>query len=303
MGEPQRAAESHGKAQRIQERLVRENPDNAEFAGQLGGTLHNIANIDLVQQRFGEAKQKLLGAIVLQKKALAANPRNPTFRHALQGHYTNLQTVARGLGDDALAQEAQRGLDELAASDPQLRVVDAHLASVMKGEAAKDNSDRLALAQRAYDTKRYALAARLWGEALVTDPKLGDGRQAQHRYNAACSAALAGCGKGQGDPPPDDAAKTTLRNEALGWLKAELATWSSALESGPAQARAFVVQVLDHWKQDLDLAGVHDERELAKLTEAERQQWQALWADVDTLRKHAATDPANAAPTETEKRP
>ena len=49
-----------------------------------------------------------------------------------------------------------------------------------------------------YDRALHAHAARMWAEALATDPKLGDDRQAQPRYNAACAAALAGCRPGQG---------------------------------------------------------------------------------------------------------
>ena len=62
----------------------------------------------------------------------------------------------------------------------------------------KDKAERLRLAQRAYDKALHATAARLWAEALAADPKLGDDRQAQHRYNAACAAALAGVRPGQG---------------------------------------------------------------------------------------------------------
>jgi tetratricopeptide (TPR) repeat protein len=282
-GHPQRAAESQGKALMIRQRLVRENPDNPDFASELGGSLHNIANIDLAQQKFGEAKQRLLDAIVLQKKALAANPRNPTYRKALQGHYANLLNAARGLGDDALAREAQRGLDEQAATDPQRLVLDSDIIAVMDGKAAKDNDHRLALAQHAYDTKRYALAARLFSEAMEADPKLGDDRQTQHRYNGACSAALAGCSQGKDDPAPVEAAKVKLRKQALDWLKAELAVWFKLVESGPPQAKAFIVQILNHWKNDADLVGIRDEKELAKLPDSERDAFTRLWAEVDAL--------------------
>ena len=83
----------------------------------------------------------------------------------------------------------------------------ARLPALLKGEDhPKDAAERLALAQMCYDTKRHAAAARFWAEALAADPKLGDDRQAGHRYNAACAAALAGAGQGKDDPPPDDAA-------------------------------------------------------------------------------------------------
>ena len=38
-----------------------------------------------------------------------------------------------------------------------------------------------------------------------------------------------------------------------------------------------------HWKEGTDLAGIRDEKELARLPEEERKEWQSLWADVELL--------------------
>ncbi len=129
--------------------------------------------------------------------------------------------------------------------------------------------------------------ARLWAEALSTDPKLGDDREASHRYSAACSAALAAAGQGEDDPPPDQPARAKLRAQALEWLKAELTVWRKVLETGPAQARPTVVQTLQNWKQDTDLAGIRNEKELAQLNEPERKQCQTLWAELEAVLKRA----------------
>jgi tetratricopeptide (TPR) repeat protein len=82
-----------------------------------------------------------------------------------------------------------------------------------------NNADRIELAQLAYDLKKFALASRLFAEALAIDPNLGDHRQAQYRYKAARAAALAAAGKGEDEPPLDDPAKAKLRRQALDWLK------------------------------------------------------------------------------------
>jgi hypothetical protein len=68
---------------------------------------------------------------------------------------------------------------------------------------------------------------------------------------------------------------------------AERDTWAKLLESGPPQWRPFIVQTLQHWKVDTDLAGVRDPEALAKLPEAERKEWKALWANVEALLKRA----------------
>ncbi len=69
----------------------------------------------------------------------------------------------------------------------------------------------------------------------------------------------------------------------MAWLKAELLAWTKLLESGPPQARPAIAQTLDHWKQDGDFASLRDAEALARLPEAERADWQALWAEVDAL--------------------
>ena len=158
------------------------------------------------------------------------------------------------------------------------------LPAILRGEQKpKDNVERLGLAQIAYDSRSFAAAARLRAEAMAIDPKLGDARQPQHRYDAACAAALAGSGQGKDDPPPDDASKTKLRRQAFDWLKAELSAWTKVLDSGPPQARPFIAQTLQHWKVDSDLAAIRDPAALAKLSEAERKDWQALWFSVDAM--------------------
>ena len=155
----------------------------------------------------------------------------------------------------------------------------------------KDNAERLDLARMAYDRKLFTAAARLWAEALASDPKLGDDRQAGHRYNAACAASLAAAAQDKPDPPRDDAAKEKLRGQALNWLKAELATWAKLLESGPPQARPAIAQVLTHWKQDPDLAGIRDGAALMKLPAPEQKAFAQLWADVASLLKTAEAKP------------
>jgi hypothetical protein len=109
--------------------------------------------------------------------------------------------------------------------------------------------------------------------------------RAQNRYNAACAAALAGCGQGKDDPPLDEPTKARWRKQAIEWLKADLAAWSKVLESGPPQARQSVSQTLQHWKGDPDLAGIRDEAALARLPEAEQRVCRTLWAEVDALLK------------------
>jgi tetratricopeptide (TPR) repeat protein len=134
---------------------------------------------------------------------------------------------------------------------------------------------------------RDALAA--FGEAQRLDRSLSESRQWRLLYHAARAAAKAAAGKGKDEPPPDDTSKRKLRRQALDWLRAEYKAWYHALESGAPQAGTSIAEALRGWKQDADLGGIRDDAALARLPEADRNEWQALWADVDSLLRLAAT--------------
>jgi hypothetical protein len=89
-------------------------------------------------------------------------------------------------------------------------------------------SERLWFALMAHDKKRYNAAVRLSTDAFKADPKLADNFQGAHRYHAAGAAVLAASGLCDDDPKPDEAARKTLRAQALNWLKSDLAAWSKA---------------------------------------------------------------------------
>jgi hypothetical protein len=196
----------------------------------------------------------------------------------------NLIITSRTVGDSAGAAEAGRELAELRDSDPAIKALDSRLAAVIQGEQKPSNeADRLQLALRAYEKALHKTASTLWGDALEANPKLGDDRRTQHRYNAACAAALAASGQGKDDPKPDDTAKAKLRAQALDWLKAELEAWDRVAKKAGAGDKELVVNTLAHWKQDSDLASLRDPKSLEALPEAERLEWQVLWVQVEEL--------------------
>jgi hypothetical protein len=133
----------------------------------------------------------------------------------------------------------------------------------------------------------YAAAARLHRDAFAAERGSAGPVPAGVRYDAACDAALAGCGQGKDGSKLDDKERGRLRQQALDWLRADLAWWGRALAGG-WQTAATVRQQLRHWQGDPDLAGVRDKAALAKLPEAERAGWRKLWAGVDYLRRRSA---------------
>jgi tetratricopeptide (TPR) repeat protein len=107
----------------------------------------------------------------------------------------------------------------------------------------------------------FAASTSLWSAAFAVDPSLVENLDAEYRYHAACAAAMAGCGQGKDDPPPDDTETAKLRQKANEWLKADLAARMKRLEGSNPQDRAGLVPA------------------------QEQNVWQALWADVAAFLK------------------
>jgi tetratricopeptide (TPR) repeat protein len=282
MGRMAEALSSFEKAAEISGRLAREHPDSSEFASSFGWALGAIGQIHLDQGRFDEARAQLMRAVEWQKKAWARNT-ELRYRGRLAGHLRNLIRADEALGLAAEAERARRELSEWDSIDPEKAAREHRLAVVLEGQAPANDAQRLQLALRAYEKELFAVSARLYAEALANAPGLGSDRRDQHAYNAACVAALAGCGRGKDEPPPDAAARVMLRGQAIGWLKGEIQAWRRfAATPGPGN-REVVARTLRHWQKDPDLAGIRDDEELARLPEGERTAFKRLWDDVNQL--------------------
>jgi serine/threonine-protein kinase len=136
----------------------------------------------------------------------------------------------------------------------------------------------------------YGTSARFCAEAFAARPELAADLRANRRYNAACMAARAGCGQGADAARFDDRQRARWRQQALDWLRAELALLDRELGRNPSQARMIVQVALPHWQHDADLGCVRDGAALARLPEAESGPWQKLWADVAALLDRARGD-------------
>src|SRR5262249_52386320 len=99
---------------------------------------------------------------------------------------------------------------------------------------------------------------------------------------------LASDGKGVDAAKLTDKEKVALRKQALNWLNDALKIHRKHLED--EDRRKQVLQTLQHWQKDPDLASVRGKEAVAKLPEAERAAWRQRWADVEKLLKKAAAD-------------
>jgi hypothetical protein len=251
-------------------------------------------------------------AIAALKKAIELDPTNPLFHGALG------LTLLRH-GEFAAARQAtQTSLKLLPANHPlrkavqqqmqqceRLLALDQRRAAILAGQAqARDADELLQLAQLCGEYKRHhATAARFYAEALAATPPLTE----RHRYAAACCAALAGTGRGEDAGALTDQARAKLRQQALDWLQADLSSLrrlvTTDLEKQPvsplqklaghgSSARAVailgVLNRLAGWQRAPDLAGVRDDKELARLSPEEQKTWRVLWAEVAALHKQAS---------------
>jgi serine/threonine-protein kinase len=253
-------------------------PDLAEAHVNLGVALRDL-------KRPAEAAEEC-------RKALALKP---DYAEA----YCNLGWALRDLGRFAEALREFRRGHELGVQRPDWRYpsaewvrqaetlaqLDAALPAVLQGAAQPAGpAEAAAMARLCQGFKgRYAAAARLYADAFAAAPRLA----AAHRYNAACSAALAAAGRGEDTSALTEGERDGLRRQALAWLRADLEARAKALDAGDASAREAVRQALAHWKEDADLAGLHDADAVDKLPEDDREACRRLWAGVDALLEKA----------------
>jgi tetratricopeptide (TPR) repeat protein len=231
-------------------------------------------------------------AIVEFRQAIGLDPKNA------QAHY-NLGMELLKVGAFAEASKAtRRSLELLPPLHPLRRMVsqqlqaceaalklDEQLPAMLRGEVRPANSaEMLALAQLCQLHKQlHAAATRFYADAFAAEPKLAADLQQWHRYNAACSAALAAAGQGKDADKLDAKERLRLRRQALDWLRADLDAWSKRPATTAPKDREAIRKVLERWQQDTDLASVRDDKPLAALAADERDAWKKLWADLNAL--------------------
>jgi serine/threonine-protein kinase len=102
-------------------------------------------------------------------------------------------------------------------------------------------------------------------------------------YPAARASIHDATRPGSENARPGELEQSARRRQALGWLRTSLELTTKLKNVGK-----LVDSPLSTWQTDPALASVRDPRMLAKLPDAEREQWQRLWVDVAA---HVAADP------------
>jgi tetratricopeptide (TPR) repeat protein len=163
----------------------------------------------------------------------------------------------------------------------QLIELDRTLPAVLAGAVEPATADEAAglawLCQRSH-RQLYAGSARLYTLAFAMQSN--GSIESRNRYNAACAAALAGCGLGNDASMLSDEERTQWRQQALDWLRAERKHW---FEQTDRDHLTETTRLLAHSLRDPDLSGVRDARSVAQLPTDERDAWLQFWREVNAL--------------------
>jgi serine/threonine-protein kinase len=165
----------------------------------------------------------------------------------------------------------------------------ARMAAVVQGTDRPAAGDCLDLAELCYLSRHYATATRLYAEAFAADPGLSEDLDRGHRFNAACAAASAGCGRGSDVDGLGEPGRRALRARAREYLRLDLAAWTKKLDGGSLSDRLQAQTMLPLWRRSADLAGLRDADPLEELPPAERQECRALWQAFSDLLRRAET--------------
>jgi serine/threonine-protein kinase len=194
--------------------------------------------------------------------------------------------VRRGL-DLVPAQEPRRpALQEQLKLCDRMLAVEARLPELLQGKERPALEELLELARLCLEYGRPHAAVGLYAAAFAARPALSDNLETGDRRDAACAAVRAAAGEGPNGARRGGPERAGLRQQALAWLRADLALMSALQRGGKSVGSALAI-----WQRDAALSSVRDEAALAKLPNAERESWQRLWADVAALLAADPEDP------------
>jgi tetratricopeptide (TPR) repeat protein len=215
---------------------------------------HNLGYILRTKGQLDKAIEHYQQAVILDPKVSGAH------------HDLGAALQAKGRLDEAVDQYQQA-----LRIDPKFPTTHCNLGVILQGKGQWDE------------------AISHYEEAIRLDPNIEGVYHALDAclYPAACAAVRAAVGEGTDKSPLSAPERAGLRRKALQRLRASLELKGKRLKDSKLTASSLVT-----WQADPALASVRDQAALAKLPDAEREEWQRLWADVATL---LAADPVELA--------
>jgi serine/threonine-protein kinase len=288
------------------EEALRIDPQNALAHNNLGLALNKKGKVEEAVGHYEQALRidpKLAGAHTNLGSALRAKGRlDEAIGHLEQAvrlgpkHAVARANLGSALQAKGRLDEAIGHLEQAVRLGPKHAVVRANLGSALQAKGRleeaighyqqalridpKHTVARINLAGLLRDKGRVDEAIDHLQQAVRLDPRNAVPQAAlcSTLYDAARAAAQAAAGQGPEKGRLAEPQRAGQRRQALGWLRASLEVATKLVRDGKVAAGS-----LSAWQTDPALAGVRDPAELAKLPDAEREQWQRLWADVAAL--------------------
>jgi serine/threonine-protein kinase len=272
--------------------------------GDLPGAIAAFRRAIALKEDYAEAHYSLGNAVRDNGDlpgAVAAFRRAIALKDDFAEAHCNLGHALRQQGEFRQALVELRRGHELGSRNPQWRYpsaqwaqhcqhlveLDEQLPGFLDGKRTPASAEEQVELAELCSLKRLPRAAlRFYEGAFTSQP----GLLPTHRYNAACTAALAGCGRGDDAAKLDKGERQRLRSLALGWLRDDMTRAAQQLaNNAPA-----LQQMLRHWQVDPDLAGVREPDRLAELPLAEQETWGRLWAEVTkAVQRAGGADPSS----------
>jgi serine/threonine protein kinase/Flp pilus assembly protein TadD len=172
--------------------------------------------------------------------------------------------------------------ERMAREGERLVGLDRRLESGQPNPAGAEEA--LGFADVCFCKKRYADAVGFYRRAFEREPKLAADVDAGDRYRAACAAALAAAGRGEGGTPLDAPRRAELRKQALTWLREDLDAW--ARRADDPKFRPTVEAEMRLWERHPHLASLRDPA-ASQTPDPEQQSRKQFWADVNMLLRKA----------------
>jgi tetratricopeptide (TPR) repeat protein len=266
----------HARAESEAAEAIRLDPMNAIALGAMGNSLFS-------QGRHADA-------IPYYQKALAITPTDGVIQMNLgrslyrggdfvQGHKaltSAVQTLPADSPNRPIADKELKECEHLLALDKQIEVFRATGALPKTAKGTFELAD-VAWRYKQHHNMAVALYSRVFTpEANVLDDLIGD-----HRYRAACSALLTAAGKAVDLPKPSAGQKSQRREQALGWLRAELDYCTKSARAGKSEDTPRLIERLARWKTARELESLRDPDFLDKLSAEEKMAWRELWDDAE----------------------
>jgi tetratricopeptide (TPR) repeat protein len=260
-------------------------PDFPEAHYNLGNILRDRGRLKEAEPAFRESTRLRPGCPQAHCNLGQVLRRQGRFTDALEslrrGHLLGSRTPGWFYPSAAWVRECER-----------LLTLDHNLPAVLRGEKEPASAaERLEFAGLCQRYKRLHVASiHFYAAAFATDPKLAADLNRQHRYSAACAAALAAAGNAEDARELAVEEWAWLQQRTHDWVRADLTACMQLAAKGNQATRQTIRKRLLHWQSDPELLAVRDREWLVAMPAEERARWERLWADVAALLREDGKD-------------